>query len=550
MFNRLYALTQPRGTYDDPIRWQQVRSLLLYLMAGFVIAVIASVFLTAQFINTLPEIDLNTASVFGILSPFLVLILFGMVRQGFYRIGAFGILGMSLISPLGLWSAETIADVLVLTYVVPIVTAGLLLGRRSTVLIFLVVIGLLTGPTLVNNNLPEQFFTATILLFTLNVLVFMFGTTIQQAAAQFITERNRLQQIIEGTLSTRQESDERRAIFTTISIIRDQLRYTFARVYMVDNGEIVQRVQSGLNLQQINIESKLTLDTRSGLHEAMRRGETLIIEESDDILLRQHLLTGTRGALAIPVTDQQGQVIAIIDVQSEDQNSFATTELQTLQMVALQLGQSLAQSRLITNLRQNIQEQDAVIERQRQRIRQYEDAERQTTTESWTTYLKELGVSHLGYDLPSLTAEPVESTSMGNDLQSALATGDITVEQDGDQQVVRVPIQLRQQTIGAMSFRLPAGNDSLNAREHDLIQNVVQRLSLALENKRLFEQNQAQAQRESKANQIGNLLLTSTDINTVLELAAQNFNEALGAVQTQIRLKPDVQVIGEGEVTS
>ena len=52
------------------------------------------------------------------------------------------------------------------------------------------------------------------------------------------------------------------------------------------------------------------------------------------------------------------------------------------------------------------------------------------------------------------------------------------------------------------------------------------------------------------ANEVGNLLLTSTDINTVLQLAAENFNQALGAIQTQIRLKPDAQQIGEGEGTS
>jgi hypothetical protein len=67
-----------------------------------------------------------------------------------------------------------------------------------------------------------------------------------------------------------------------------------------------------------------------------------------------------------------------------------------------------------------------------------------------------------------------------------------------------------------------------------------------LENKRLFEQSRAQALRESKANQVGNLLLSSTDIETVLNLAAQNFNEALGAVQTKIHLQPETRRATEG----
>ena len=50
-----------------------------------------------------------------------------------------------------------------------------------------------------------------------------------------------------------------------------------------------------------------------------------------------------------------------------------------------------------------------------------------------------------------------------------------------------------------------------------MLRTVANRLGVALESNRLFEQTQAQAQRERKANEIGSMLLSETDIEAVLE---------------------------------
>jgi GAF domain-containing protein len=146
--------------------------------------------------------------------------------------------------------------------------------------------------------------------------------------------------------------------------------------------------------------------------------------------------------------------------------------------------------------------------------------------------------------------EPNPAVALTDDLQPAIQTGDISLRYEGEQQVLSVPIILRGYTLGAMSFRVPEGSQTIGPRQQELIRSVVQRLGLALENKRLFEQSQAQAQRESKANEVGSLLLSSTDIDTVLKMAADSFNQAMGAVQTQIRLRPEGQELNGGEGAS
>ncbi|MEO1645488.1 MAG: hypothetical protein AAFR67_09900, partial [Chloroflexota bacterium] len=205
---------------------------------------------------------------------------------------------------------------------------------------------------------------------------------------------------------------------------------------------------------------------------------------------------------------------------------------------ALIAGQSNERIQVVDSLRKDLQEQDELIAKQRDQLLQYERLERQTTIETWRSYLEQRNTEFLGFDMAGQYTPPIEAVDLDENLQTAIEAGTIVVDEQHGYQHVKVPIQYRGQTLGAMTFRVPLAAQTIGARQQDLIRNVVQRLSLALENKRLFEQSRAQAKRERKANEVGSLLLGTTDIETVLELAASNFQSALGAVQTQIRLEP------------
>jgi GAF domain-containing protein len=87
-----------------------------------------------------------------------------------------------------------------------------------------------------------------------------------------------------------------------------------------------------------------------------------------------------------------------------------------------------------------------------------------------------------------------------------------------------------------MSFRVSLAR-ALTERQLDTVRAIARRLALALENRRLFEQSQAQVIRERKANEIANALLSATEVQSVLRLAVENFNEALGAINTEIAVQ-------------
>jgi GAF domain-containing protein len=132
-------------------------------------------------------------------------------------------------------------------------------------------------------------------------------------------------------------------------------------------------------------------------------------------------------------------------------------------------------------------------------------------------------------------------------MRSALKTGEVQVEVADDAQIINVPITFRDQTLGAMSFTV-AKDQEISERQLEMARIVSNRLALALENTRLFEQSQAQVQRERKASELGNLLLGSTDVAAMLEMAAESFNEALGAVQTRIYVEREAWAESLGRV--
>ncbi|MEM9954105.1 MAG: GAF domain-containing protein [Chloroflexota bacterium] len=548
MLTNFLTLFRPIRPYDNPLTEQRAQGLLIYLVSAFFIAIIASIFVGLQGLErvSIGGSFLTPSDLVAYSSPFFVIVFWWTVRQGYYRVGAVGVVILSLIYVYSLWNSE-LPNGTTITYTIPIIMAGLLLGWRVMGIISLLVVGAIAGPTLVNNDAPSQFLGITLALSVVGTLIVTFGTSVQLIATRFIREATNVLEVMQTVVAATDTNDEAQVILQTLNIIRDQLGYTFARVYMVDSSEIVRRMQSGLNLREITVDTDIRLGQRNALYDAINQQKIIKITSSSDEAVRQHLLSSTRFALAVPVFDSRQNVIAVLDIQSDNLDNVTTTALQTIELVSQQIGQALGRIQQMNRLRRDLLEQDELLERQREQLLQYERAEQRITTDTWRDYLTQQGVDYLGYDLNIQDTSPIEAITMTPEIESAIQTGEIYITQDEDMQIVSVPISLRGQSLGAMTFRVPIGTQVIGARQQELIRNVVQRLSLALENKRLFEQSQSQATREATANQVGNVLFSSTDINDVLKLAADNFNEALGAVQTQIRLRPDAQFANEHE---
>jgi GAF domain-containing protein len=539
-------LLTPRYNYVETLERRRARALMIYLTIIIPLAILVTY--PPVIAGLLAGEGVTIVDAISIVAPLLAVGLYFAASNGYYRGAAVVVVLLSVVAPIPGFQVNTIDSSNMISMAIPIVLAGTLLGRFATVSTtiatsaIVLVFGFVPPFAPDGANLASTAISSLLVFIIIASIELIFGSNIQVAAGQLIEDLLSLERASDSFTLSGIDKDENDLSGQAMDIARDYLGYNFAQVFFVEDDRVRRRVSSGLSRSQLNIDTDFGLSSTSGIYEALRTGEMVVLDQESSEARRGHVLPGINLALAIPLRDHTDTIIAVLDLQSEDTQTVTQERLKIARTLASQLAIAIAESRVISDLRANLAEQNNLIQRQRQRLLEYERAERRATATSWAQYLEQRGIEYIGFDLnPQLGDEPVAGYELTDTLRPAFETGDVSVTTENGHQVITAPIMLRGRVLGAMSFKVPAGRQVVGQRQLELLRSVVQRLALALENKRLFEQSQAQAQRESIANEAGNLLLSTTDVQTVLKLAADNFNEVVGAIQTRIHVQPTAQ---------
>jgi GAF domain-containing protein len=435
------------------------------------------------------------------------------------------------------WSA---VNALVLT------SAGLLLSRWSLLFVSLaVVFNLLRFGFSTSDSFAEMlgrgFGTAILLAILITVYFFLFRDFIEAAVRREIDGSEQMTAV--GQFLRRiPRKDDDEAFVAVINFIRNDLRYNFAQVYLVDDdtGLLTTRIRTGLGVDLETVRTPTRVSDTSSLMQALRTKTSIFVSADESEFRHEHFLPSTKFGAAVPIM-MRDAVVAVIDVQ-DTKGRFSRMRMRSLELLAEGMSIILEDSATVNALRQVLEDQSATLDNLRRQLREYKQYEKQVVGGVWDEYLQGRGYEAIGFDLDmSQTGNPVLTPSfdLPDDLAPTLETREVHVEVSAEGNRVYVPIILRGEILGALRFILPADKPP-SERQLDLIQNVVDRLALALENKRLFEQSRSQAIRERKANEVARELIGATEVRDVLSLAAQMFTNTLGAIHTHIQLQPDV----------
>ncbi|MEZ4671385.1 MAG: GAF domain-containing protein [Anaerolineae bacterium] len=281
---------------------------------------------------------------------------------------------------------------------------------------------------------------------------------------------------------------------------------------------------------------QIGLNDNNLLAEAARTRKIVTVTRDDNTVRRSHLAASSSVAAAVPI-GIDGNVVGVLDFQSS--LPFPKDVLSIFEHIAEQISQALRHVRQVHTMRLGLIEQEETITRLQSQIQLTEQNRRQSISDVWSNFVAEQNRPVIGYSVDEQNTTPVPISELPTELKTQLESGKVQIKQQGNEQILYVPITLRDSNVGAMSFVVPA-DQLLGERQIEVARTVADRLALALENTRLFEQSQAQAQRERKANEIASLLIGATDVRLVLNLAAENFKDALGAVNTRIYIQPDM----------
>ncbi len=279
----------------------------------------------------------------------------------------------------------------------------------------------------------------------------------------------------------------------SINLISNAFGLYHAQVFLVDDAGInavlfYSRGEAGQRL--LAQEHKLRVGSQSVIGRVTATGEPVIVNDTQSAAaLNTHafnpILKDTRAEMAIPLLIG-GDVIGALDLQSDKPNAFDVDDLQTFQLLADQIAIAVYKTRLLRE--------------SEQRAQQLETLNRQLTQMAWEELEKEVGLeSSYRYNL-------LEVDVAAREAHSSMTTS----------QMIAMPIRIRGEVIGTIHASPP---EYAEFTENDtfILRSVAERISLAVENARLFQETQTNLQETSTLYQTSRFLNEAEEMEDVIE---------------------------------
>jgi GAF domain-containing protein len=244
----------------------------------------------------------------------------------------------------------------------------------------------------------------------------------------------------------------------------------------------------------------------------------------DPIHFKNPLLPLTRSEITLPLLGGD-HIIGALDVQSQKQEAFSSEDVKVLQIIANQLAIAVEKARLVDQLQSNVHELETNYQ--------------QYTRKAWRSHLKASRKNYaFRYCKDKVEIETVENPDLSPDLLQNTSISQI--KNPGLENLlpitkVSIPIKLREQILGTidMQFDSPTiADDTIS-----MLESITERLAMALENARLLEENQNRAEREKLIGDISAKVRSTTNMDSVLRIAAAELGQSLGISEVLVQLR-------------
>jgi GAF domain-containing protein/HAMP domain-containing protein len=234
-------------------------------------------------------------------------------------------------------------------------------------------------------------------------------------------------------------------------------------------------------------------------------------------------LPETRSEMALPLR-LRGRVIGVLDVQSVEANAFTEKDVETIGILADQIAIAIENTRLLAESKLALAESQSLYGEYVGRTWE------RKTAQSAIGYYHTAGAGHL-------ISEPVE----WDEVQNVLKTGRLVVTTPSQKSqkkemisAVAVPIRLQNQVIGILDIRSADPDRTWTEDEIAVIEATAERLALALENARLFEETSGRAVREHAVAEITSKIRNTNDPQVMIRTAIEELQRVLGASRVEI----------------
>jgi GAF domain-containing protein len=312
-----------------------------------------------------------------------------------------------------------------------------------------------------------------------------------------------------------------------VNLIRDRFGFYHAGIFLLDeqNEFAVLRSATGeAGRAMIEGNHRLRVGEVGIVGYVVSKGKPRIALDvgEDPVHFKNPALPLTRSEVALPLF-AGNQIIGALDVQSEKSSAFTEDDIKILQTIADQLAVAVEKTRLVEKLQQSVDE--------------LESSYQVFTQKSWRSHLKS---THRNYSYRyqhskiDMEAPDNPETIQVLERQESVITYD-QANKDKKFIVVALPIKLRNQVLGVVDIRFEG--TSISSDLIPMLETITNRLALALENGRLVEEIQNRAERERMIGDISAKIRSSSDVDKVLRIAAEELGRSLGIPEVLVQLR-------------
>ncbi len=304
-------------------------------------------------------------------------------------------------------------------------------------------------------------------------------------------------------------------------VIAKQFMLYHVGIFLLDDAReyaILSASNSPGGQKMIDRGHRLLVGTEGIVGHTAKTGQPHIAADihSDPSYFANPDLPNTQSEASIPLKIGD-EIMGVLDIQSEKPFAYGETDIELLTILADQVTIAIQNARRFQELQIANHETETLY--------------RESVRTKWFDYASEN--ENAGYLYSGTSIKPIEQRLDNPNIRMAIQNKTISITQETAGSRLAIPIQLRGQVVGLINVEFP-GNREWNRDEIDISKSIAERVALAIENARLFEETTDRAERERTVSQITSKIRSTNDPNQMIEIALEELKQALHVKDARI----------------
>jgi GAF domain-containing protein len=292
---------------------------------------------------------------------------------------------------------------------------------------------------------------------------------------------------------------------TTTRLISDQFGYYHAGLYLLDERRrtaFLQAASSDMGKQLVGQGFRIEPDKLNLINLVVKHNRPYIASDVDNVnYIHDINFPLTRSRMMLPLT-VRNEVIGILDMHSDQSQSFNTQDTEVLQTLAGLVAVSIDNVRLINETKILMDQLEANTSVQ--------------TRDTWTKFTSRRKPA---YQYTPAGVRPLFVKNKQDTLEGLM-----------------VPLMLHGQTIGSITLKRKGAATTWSERERILVEKVAYQVALAIENSRLVDETQKSALRDQMIANISARVRETLDVESVVRTATTELRRVFDLKEAEVSI--------------